>query len=202
MTKAPQRRKGSFGFAAGAALAVGSVWFACQPGELPCDRPEWVAVCNERMGGGGVGGTAGMGGSGGGGNQNAATLVANCTKWPTLGDMDKFFANRCGAAASCHVTAYANVWSDMQTAEVWKRLKDKSPATSCKGAKLINSTSWQESVIWSKVQTGTPTCPPGATTGPGIAMPPQVGFEPKLDPVTDEERTCLEGYLKAISGQQ
>ena len=32
-------------------------------------------------------------------------------------------------------------------------------------------------------------------------MPPQAGFEPKLDPVSDEERKCLEGYLKALSGQ-
>ena len=201
MTHATQRRKASFGFVAGTAVALSAVWLSCQPGELPCDDPAWQAVCNERSGGtGGTGGSMPMGGTGGGG-PNAATAVANCSKWPTVGDMDKFFAMRCSAGASCHVTTSAPIWSDMQTAEVWRRLKDKKPITSCNGGKLISSTNWQESVIWAKVQPGTPACPPGVSGSPGITMPPQAGFEPKLDPVSDEERTCLEGYLKALSGQ-
>jgi hypothetical protein len=113
--------------------------------------------------------------------------------------MDKFFANRCAAGTLCHVTSMANIWTDMQTKDVWQRLKDKKPITSCNAGTLINSTNWRDSVLWAKVQPGTPMCPPGAAS-PGATMPPQMGFEPKLEPVSDEERTCLEGFLRAATG--
>jgi hypothetical protein len=200
MTNAPQRRKASLGSVAGAAFALSAVWLSCQPGELPCESsPQWQMVCNERSGGtGGTGGSTPMGGSGGAG---PATAIANCSKWPTVGEMDKFFGSRCSAGTACHVMAMARAWSDFQTAEVWKRLLDKNPITSCNGGKLINSTDWQASVIWAKVQPGAAACPPGVSGSAGVTMPPQSTFEPKLEPVSDEERTCLEGYLRALSGQ-
>ncbi len=206
MTTAPLRQKRGLGAGATVAVLSAACWLSCQPGELPCDQsPEWQAICSE--GAGSVGGAGGAGGTGGGdptggaGGVNAATPVADCPQWPNLGEMDKFFSNRCAAGMSCHVIAAANIWSDLQTAEVWRRMRDKTPIVSCKPGKMINSTAWQESVIWAKVQAASPpVCPPGASNT-GITMPPQAGFEPKLDPVNDAERKCLEGYLKAIAGQ-
>jgi hypothetical protein len=194
MRHAPRGWKVGIGRAAAGMVLAGVFGSSCQPGELPCDKnAEWRALCDEANGG--SGGTGGMGGNTG--TANAMTVVADCTRWPTLGDMDKFFNNRCAAGTSCHVTASAPLWTDMQTPEVWRRLRDKSPVTSCKSAKLIDPADWRNSVIWAKVQAGTTTCPPGATSAAGIAMPPQMGFEPKLEPVSAEELKCLEGFLRA-----
>jgi hypothetical protein len=128
------------------------------------------------------------------------TAVADCPKWPTLGEMDKFFAMRCAAGMLCHVKTSAAIWSDMETKDVWQRLKDKKPISACNAGTLINSTNWRDSVIWAKVQPGNmPVCPAGAAS-PGVMMPPQMGYEPKLEPVSDEERKCLEGFLRAATG--
>jgi hypothetical protein len=203
MRSAPQRRKTILETATGAMVLASALWVSCQPGELPCDSsPDWRAICGP--GAGGTGGTGGMGGAGGGGPgaPSAMTAVADCAKWPTLGDMDKFFGMRCAAGTSCHVTTSAPLWTDMQTKDVWQRLKDKKPITSCNAGALINSTNWRDSVLWMKVQPGgaMAMCPAGAMS-PGATMPPQAGFEPKLDPVSDEERKCLEGFLRAATGQ-
>ena len=200
---------------AGVGTAVGAVIFAsvllgCAPGKLPCDDPAWKEVC-ESDGGGGVvnggapGGSGGMsgnsggmggssGGMGGGAGISASTTI-NCSEYPTIGDMDKFFAMRCGAAAACH--AMAIPWTDMKAPEVWKRLADKNSTVSCKDAKLIDTKTWSNSVILAKTKTPV-ACPPGGSN-PGLPMPP-ANMMPMMAPLSAAETTCLENYLKKIAG--
>jgi hypothetical protein len=123
----------------------------------------------------------------------------NCQQWPTLGDMDKFFANRCGVNATCHASGAP--WTDMQKQGVWERFKtagtDKAKF-SCMGGQLVNTANWRESVIWTKTQTPA-TCAGGGTAG--VTMPPQAGFEPKMPVLSAAELTCLEGFLKAMGSR-
>ncbi len=210
MKQAHQQSKKSLWMVAGLSLLGGAAWLSCQPGELPCDStPEWQQICAKTGGAGGSGGSGGgmpMGGAGGGPVVDRNTPVKDCTQWKTLGEMDKFFLNRCAAGggtegAQCHVSSNAAVWSDFTAADVWSRLKDKEPKISCKGAKMINSGTWGDSVILAKVKagTGTPMCPPGGSN-PGVGMPPQATFTPKMDLLTADETKCLENFLKAIAG--
>jgi hypothetical protein len=190
-------------------LLGGAAWLSCQPGELPCDStPEWQAVCKREGGAGGTGGGSPMGGAGGMAPVvNKDTAVMDCAQWKTLGEMDKFFSARCagdGAATQCHVSANAAAWNDFTAADIWMRLKDQPPKFACKGggSKLINTATWADSVILAKAKAGagTPMCPAGSNT-PGLGMPPQSTFMPKMDVLSADETKCLENYLKAIAGK-
>jgi hypothetical protein len=211
MKQAHQQSKKSLWLVTGLSLLGGAAWPSCQPGELPCDLPEWqdLQACKGGAGGmGGSGGTTPMGGAGGGGAMvTKDTEVKDCNQWKTLGEMDRFFTARCAAGggsegASCHVTTNAAAWSDLASPDIWKRVKDVDAKFSCKGAKLINSKTWSESVIWAKVQPGDgpPTCPPGGST-PNVRMPPQDGtFKPVMAVLSADELKCLENFLRAIAG--
>src|SRR5688572_21013736 len=154
---------------AGVGTAMGAVLFAglllsCQPGKLPCDDPAWKEVCESDGGpvvvagnGGNSGGQGGnSGGQGGGGGGVTAATTIDCSAYPTLGDMDKFFAMRCGAASNCHTMPMP--WTDMRTAGIFERLKNQPTQFACKPAKLIDGTTWTNSMIWVKTK-GMPTCP-------------------------------------------
>ncbi len=135
-----------------------------------------------------------------GGAVNAATPVANCAQWPTLGDMDKFFAMRCGVNTTCHATGA--VWTDMQKTGMWQRLitdASSNAKVSCAGSKLANGGNWRDSVLWLKVQS--PATCPGGTGAAGLSMPPQMTYEPKMAALNQAELNCLEGFLKAVTGK-
>ena len=146
----------------------------------------------------------GTGGTGGAAPAvvSATTAVADCAQWPTLGDMDRFFAARCGLDRNCHGAGTA--WTVMPVQGVWDQFtKDATSAAklSCAGGKLASRTSWTGSVLWTKTQTPVLPCPSGSTsTTPGLSMPPQKDFTPLTDPLTPVELKCLEGFLKAIAG--
>jgi hypothetical protein len=197
MKHASQQRTAGVGMAVGALIFGSTLWISCQPGELPCDQnDQWRALCDQPAGaptppppaapppGGQPAPT---------GSVSAATPIMNCTQWPTLGDMDKFFANRCGVNATCH--AAMSPWTDMQKTGVWERFKTEKAKITCSGSQLVNTANWRESVIWIKTQTPA-TCPGGAPGGQ--TMPPQMLYEPKMMALTPAELTCLEGFLKAI----
>ena len=211
MKHASQQRTTGVGRAVGALIFGSALWLSCQPGELPCDRSaDWQAVCGQAAGGvggdptpaGGAGGAGGAAPPAAAGAPSAATTVKDCAMWPTLGDMDRFFASRCGAGGTgtCHNMATAGIWNDMFSANVWRRLQTEKGKSSCKGAKLINADKWSESLILAKIQ-GTPACPPDGTGMAGIQMPPQMGFEPKMAVLNADEIKCIENYLKAIAGK-
>jgi hypothetical protein len=196
-----------------AGLLLGAGAFAgCQPGTLPCDSsPEWETICSGAGGGTGSGGMAGggggMSGSGGGMAQmggmmgmvtpppTAATAVANCAAFPNLGEMDKFFAMRCGDDATCHVPQTAVVWHDFKTAEVWKRAVDLKGKTECIGAPMVDKADHTKSVLWAKVQ-NQGKCPDGSNVK-GMRMPQKYPTKPEMF-LTQDEMTCLEGFLKAL----
>jgi hypothetical protein len=126
--------------------------------------------------------------------------VANCTKYPTLGKMDEFFAARCGLDGLCHNTSTAGLWKDLKTPKVWERMIQpgvKSGAAVCADSKIIDTTDWDKSVIWLVTRSPKGTCPDPSKT---IArpMPPQ-DVTPTTPLLTAEENTCLENYLKAIA---
>jgi hypothetical protein len=204
MKHASQQRTAGVGKVVGA-LVFGSVlWLSCQPGELPCDSPEWQMVCTQPASATGSGTPPATGGAGGGAPPAAAisatTPIANCGQWPTLGDMDKFFAMRCGVNATCHGTGA--VWTDMQKAGMWKTVTTDLTANakvSCAGQKLANPTNWRESVLWLKTQS--PASCPGGAANAGLTMPPQMTYEPKLPVLNQTEIACLEGFLKAVTGK-
>src|SRR4029079_9839958 len=140
MKQAHQQSKKSVWLVSGLSVLGAAAWLSCQPGELPCDDPKWqqeISACK----GGNAGGTGGspMGGAGGGTTTvDRNSEVKDCAQWKTLGEMDKFFVNRCAAGggaegAQCHVSTNAAAWTDFTAADVWMRLKDQSPKLSCKG---------------------------------------------------------------------
>ena len=201
-----------------AGVLVVGVWLlaASQAGELPCTKDdEWKAICaGSKASGGSGGGGTGTGGGGGssGGAQgdaggtggmpaavNKDTPIANCSKYPTLGKMDDFFAMRCGVAVNCH-NAMAP-WTNMALTDSWMVLKDAVPKIDCKSDKIVDSTTWSKSLVWVKTRKpGPPACP---TAGgiPGTIMPPPE-MMPKMDALTADEDMCLQGFLKAIAGVQ
>ena len=208
MMHASQQRKAGVGMAAVGALVLGSAFgLSCQPGDLPCDQSsEWRTLCDQAAGG--TGGTAAptppaTGGTGGSvamppapGVVSAATAVMGCAQFDTVGKMDAFFAMRCGVSNLCHGAGTA--WTSMPAQNAFEKFKTAKAAVSCSGGPLANAANWRESVLWTKTQTPA-GCPPGSSS-PGLTMPPQMTFEPKMAVLTAPEMACLEGYLKAITG--
>jgi hypothetical protein len=196
---------------AGVGTAIGAVIFgallasSCAPGKLPCEKDdEWRAVCDTDGtgqgggGGGGMGGAPGMGGAAGG--VTPATAVVGCDAFKTVGEMDTFFAMRCSPEGGplCHPTGMS-AWQDMKSPEIWKRLANKPANYACREAKLIDTETWENGVIWRKVKAPV-MCPPGAAAS---AMPfnvmPDKTMAPMPDALRADELACLEGYLKAIA---
>jgi hypothetical protein len=206
MKHASQQRTAGVGMAVGALVIGSTFWLSCQPGELPCEQnDQWRALCDPQ-GAGGSGGTPSPGPTGGAppaapAALSATTPIMNCAQWPTLGDMDKFFANRCGVNATCHASGAP--WTDMQKQGVWQRFTTDATSkakVSCSGAPLANTGNWRESVIWTKTQTPA-SCPTGGGGSAGLTMPPQMLYEPKMALLSAAELTCLEGFLKALGGK-
>ena len=180
-------------------VILGSLLLGC-PRYRPCDDPAWKEVCEGEGDGGresaGEGSKDMSGGADGTGGMTSATAI-DCAEYPTLSDMDKFFARRCGASADdeCHATALP--WTDMKSPEVWRRLADRNSMVTCKDAKLIDTKTWSNSVILAKTKTPV-ACPPGGSN-PGLPMPPP-NMMPMMAPLSAAETTCLENYLKKIAG--
>jgi hypothetical protein len=208
MKHASQQRTAGVGTVVGAVIFGSVLWLSCQPGELPCDSsPQWQEACAQMAG---APGTPPPGAAPGGPPAmsppppppvNAATPVMNCAQWPTVGDMDKFFAMRCGVNSICHGTN--TVWTDMQKTGMWQRViatdMNSKAKVSCAGGPLANGANWRESVLWTKVQS--PATCPGGSGVPGATMPPQMMYEPKMPLLNQSELNCLEGFLKAVTGK-
>jgi hypothetical protein len=212
MKKAPRKRVAGIGTAMGAVIFLGSMGLGCQPGTLPCDKPEWKSICESDGGGvtssggssgsggttGGMGGSSGSGGGSGtpdagGGGVTAATPIMNCSDFKTVGDMDKFFGMRCGEGATCHPTTAAATFGDLKSPDVFKRIVTKSSLT-CTGVKLADTSDYTKGLIWAKTE-AMPKCP-GGTSAAGAQMPSM-----PMMPLSATEKTCLENYLKALAGK-
>jgi hypothetical protein len=215
-TQLATRRLGTRGAVAG--LVVSGVLVAmggCQPGALPCDKDqEWAAICKgdasviPGSGGGsgsGSGGSSGASGgagngsggaAGSGGGVTAATALPNCSKYKTLGGMDEFFGMRCAASPACHDGAGGGAWTNLKMADVWMRLKDVKAKFSCRDDMVIDSKTWDKSVVWRK------THMPVMCAGPNPAMSvmPPPAIEPKMPMITTDEENCLKDFLQKIAG--
>jgi len=223
MKQAPRNKAAILGTAVGAVIIGSSILLSCQPGELPCEDDEWQELCNSggssgNTGGGGGpggmggtgGGMAGMGGSGGAVTRD--TIVPNCAEYSTVGAMDGFFEKRCGVNVLCHENAIP--WTDLSQENLWEKLMDKSPASACAKDKagqvlpdkLIDSGSWNKSVLFLKATMEPPACSDSGANA-GTIMPPPPAVQASLpedqrqDPLTADEKTCLENYLKAVTKQ-
>jgi hypothetical protein len=216
MTHTQRRGVAGVGVAVG---VIGSLFLACAPGELPCGKAEWQTVCAERPAGGAGGSGAGAGGSTGGSGGGAGgtggssafvatanTMVKDCAMFNTVGQADMFFKMRCGVeGGTCHVKAYDMIWQDFQSADVWNRFtKDptaqngpRKAKAACVGGKLVDQDNWENSVLWAKTKSPV-VCPPG-TNVIGVTMPPG-NMMPMMNPLTDPEKKCIEGFLKALAG--
>lgn len=208
MKKAPGKR------VAGKATAVGAVMFfgfvaGCQPGTLPCDKAEWKEICALD---GGSGPVTGMGGSnpGTGGTMPAGTggtmqmgdvgarTIENCTKYSTVKAMDSFFLMRCGGeVAQCHQAALFG--TEYKSEKVYERIVNQT-STSCPDLTLASKTDYTQGSIWSKTL-DPPVCQGGRNKDKpaGARMPSKMPSEMMENPLTAEEKTCLENYLKALT---
>ena len=128
---------------------------------------------------------------------NAATPLANCARWPNVGAMDGFFASRCGIAASCHGTGTA--YTDLGSPFAWVRLPLATTKVSCKGAQVVDTRNWRNSAVWAKAQNPV-ACPPGSTSAGGLTMPPQTTYDPRTPALNFDEIRCIEGFLRAVTG--
>jgi hypothetical protein len=191
------------------AVMLGSFLAACAPGTL-CDKPGYEDECLTGGSGGGTGGSGGStggsaggstGGSAGGSTGGSAgggvgpgMPVANCVMAPTVGEVEtKIIAVKCGETA-CHVPM--GVFKpDLKTAGSWARLLDKVveySATKCKDDVYIKKSDPLKSYFLSSVKDAMPKCSDGRMGG--VRMP----FG--KPPLSAEEITCIEGYVKALAG--
>jgi hypothetical protein len=121
----------------------------------------------------------------------AATPIAGCRAYRTVGEMDQFFAARCSGGPACH--SHAIPFGDLKSPDVYARVADKPTIVNCtKAAKWADTSNWSKSVLWLK-SLDMPVCPDG--TPGGLSMPSEPST--RLDA---EELACLEGFLKALSG--
>lgn len=208
MKKAPGKR------VAGKATAVGAVMFfgfvaGCQPGTLPCEKPEWKEICALDGGSGpvtgmggsnpGTGGTmpAGTGGSGPTPGDVGERMIMNCSAYPKVKDMDTFFNMRCGGAEmTCHATEiFGTAYKDPK---VYERIVTKA-SVACPDLMLASKSDHTQGSIWAKTL-DMPTCQGGKNMGKsaGTAMPSKKPNEAMVMPLTTDEKTCLENYLKAL----
>ena len=134
------------------------------------------------------------GGAGGMVMPPPSTPVADCPAYKTIGEMDAFFAMRCGSNSACH--APPGPFGDFKAAKVYDRTFNK-PSIECKNELLIDPVDPMKSVLWLKTQ-DPPKCAAGSSIPP--RMPSKI---PGMDevPLKPEESTCLQNYLKALAGK-
>jgi hypothetical protein len=87
----------------------------------------------------------------------------------------------------------------MPATGAWELFRTAKTKISCTGGSLVNADNWRDSVLWMKTQSPA-SCPPGAAN-PGLTMPPQMGYTPMMPSLNADEIGCLEGFLKAITGE-
>lgn len=175
-----------------------SLWFfavttvvSCSPGSLP------DGFVDGGPGGGGTGGT------GGGVAVTAATPVANCSKFGTLGEADAWFQMRCGINSGCHGSTA--VWTDMQAlAPLWSKLPDRKPIIACLGGntKLVDKADWMKSFLIVKTSQMVPACPSGMNAG--TVMPPPAAMQPAgvmAAPLMPDEVACIAQFAQAAAGK-
>lgn len=127
-----------------------------------------------------------------------STPVADCAAWKTIGEMDGFFATRCGVNSDCHGTG--TPFGDLSGPNLWETITRQTAKVACAGARLADSADWRNSALWTKSQSP-PSCPPGAAAAPGLEMPPQRIYAPTTPPLDSTEMKCLEGFLRALSAR-
>jgi hypothetical protein len=205
------------GTALGAVVLSSVVWLGCQPGQLPCDKDDWKAICTTTSnpgsgsssggstgGSNGSGGSSGSGGSTGGSNggNDAAppasndigskTVKCNNADWKTVKDMDKFFLAKCGTGSACHSSA---VFGDYSKPEFYKKLTDSTYVSKfdCSGSKMADLSDPTKGVIWIKVQ-DMPDCGGGKSGNGRMPMPP-------MPALSSDEKDCLKSYLDVLAGK-
>lgn len=192
------------------AIAAG---VSCSPGALDCES---FNNCDPVApgGGGAPGGTGGTGGqmmpnnAGKGGSApptgmvSATTMIPGCPTYPTLGDMDKFIAMRCGGKAgmqtACHGVTGAP-FGDYSKANAYMWALDKKAILTCTGdnAKFIDKTNPLNSLFWLKVSNAMPKCPGG--TSANAVMPYQ---DAQMIPaLTAAEQTCMKNFVQVAAGK-
>jgi hypothetical protein len=214
MKKAPQTRVAGVGTAVGAVILGSVMWLGCQPGQLPCDKDDWKAICTttsnmssgSSTGGGtgsNTGGTSGgsTGGSNGGGadaaappaaggKPNADTKVEGCGDYKTLGQMDTFFEKKCGSGTVCHQAN--SVFGEFKGNKMWERGQTTKTKFDCMGTLLIDPSEAGKGAFFLKIN-GDAKC-----GGVPLKMPPPTATADQQ--LSGDEKTCLENYLKAIAG--
>jgi hypothetical protein len=202
-------RSRASGLAAGAVVVVAFACLSCSPGRFPCDEPEWAASCHPDGGPGAMPPPPGK--------VNRETEVINCAQYKTLGAMDNFFANRCGIASGCHASEVP--WTNLKAPDVWQRLLNLKPKAVCNKTdanktvvgSLIDGNNWENSILLAKSK-NPPSCPPGTDANPmsaGDPMPPTKQKQASLavpaadlqDDLSDAERVCIAGFVRAAAGQ-
>jgi hypothetical protein len=216
MKKAPQTRVAGVGTAVGAVILGSVMWLGCQPGQLPCEKDDWKAICTttSNMGqgsssggtggssGGNTGGTTGgsTGGSSGGadagtppatgGKPTADTKVDGCGNYKTLGEMDTFFEMKCGTGTACHNTG--SVFGEFKGNKMWERGTTTKTKFDCKDTLLIDPSEAAKGAFFMKINAD------AKCGGVPLKMPPPNATADQM--ISGAEKTCLENYLKAIAG--
>jgi hypothetical protein len=194
------------GLVAGLLMLATSAWISCSPGALDCDsfNCDGTASAGGSTGGGGSAQPpkGGSGGSAPAASVSASTAIPGCPTYPTLGDMDKFIAMRCGGKAgmqtACHGVTGAP-FGDYSKANAWMWALDKKAILTCTGdnAKFIDKANPLNSLFWLKVSSMMPKCPGGSSAN--AAMPFQ---DAQMIPaLTAAEQTCMKNFVTVAAGK-
>jgi hypothetical protein len=204
MNTALRTRLAGVGTALGAVVLSSIAWVGCQPGSLPCDQDDWQKICEGNgvsvaTTGGSSGGSGGSGGGGGASNMGGnggtapvgdigAKMIANCSMFATVKDMDKFFDMRCGKNATCH--GAGSGFGEIHGPDFYKMAPTLKTKFACANTVLADTGDYKNGMLWRKIQP-VPAC---GGSGAGLTRMPSMPDTP----LTDAETKCLEGFLQAL----
>lgn len=151
-----------------------------------------LATAGAACGGGDNSGDDGDGGSGGGGGGDLQSReVKNCSKAPTVGQVEQRIIQSKCATAGCHRDDLLGNWR-FKDGESWAPAFIGAEASmTCKGDPIFDKDDPENSLFFRIIQED-PQC---ASEGqPKDRMPPPNA----LSQLTDEDITCLEEYVRAV----
>jgi hypothetical protein len=223
MKKAPQTRVAGVGTALGAVIVGSVLWFGCQPGQLPCEKDDWKAICTttsnpssgSSTGGnsGSSGGSSGSnsGGSAGGSNSGGSNGGGADAMPPASGGDVGGKPVKCNNAdwktvkdmdkfflAKCGTGSACHstaVFGDYSKPDFYKKLMDSTYVSKfdCSGTKMADLSDPAKGVIWIKVQ-DMPDCGGGKSGNGRMPMPP-------MPALSSDEKDCLKSYLDVLAGK-
>lgn len=143
-------------------------------------------------GGSGSGGSGGASGGSSGGDALQRREVKNCSKAPTVGQVEQRIIQSKCATAGCHRDDLLGNFRYNASKSWAPDFFDAEASQTCNGDKIFDKEDPENSLFYRIIQEN-PEC--AGSGNPKNRMPPSNA----LSQLTDEEKTCIEEYVRAVT---